>query len=186
MLGLSEECLRQATKISQAPVPRTPGGAASLVVASDRTPGSRRRRSTHHELLSPPTAVQSECAGEASRCGTQAGERLCPVSRASVPTHDNGRSFKVSWTCLDGDYLGVKTHATRWRALTTPRKRQGVRLGPRYPRHTLVLEIAPPRIAPMSDQQFARAVEILAEMLAHRQHEGDSPSNRVVIRRVRV
>lgn len=80
----------------------------------------------------------------------------------------------------------MKTHAPRWRALTLPRKRQGVRLGPRYPRHTLVLEIAPPRIVPMSDQQFARAVEILAEMLADRQREGDSPSNRVVIRRVRV
>ena len=62
---------------------------------------------------------------------------------------------------------------------------QKVRLGPLYPRHTLLLEIAPPRIAPMSDQQFARAVEILAEMLASRQHEGDSPSNRVVITRVR-
>jgi hypothetical protein len=38
----------------------------------------------------------------------------------------------------------------------------------------------------MSEQQFARAVEVLAEMLADRQHEGDSPSNRVVIRRVHV
>jgi len=36
----------------------------------------------------------------------------------------------------------------------------------------------------MTEQQFARAVEILAEMLAS--PEGDSPSNRVVIRRVRV
>jgi hypothetical protein len=38
----------------------------------------------------------------------------------------------------------------------------------------------------MSEQQFERAVDILAVMLADRQHEGDSPSNRVVIRRVRV
>jgi hypothetical protein len=38
----------------------------------------------------------------------------------------------------------------------------------------------------MSDEQFARAVEVLAEMLVDRQHEWDSPSNRVVIRRVRV
>ena len=99
---------------------------------------------------------------------------------------DNHRSFKVRWTFQNGDYLGVKTHAPKWRALTPPRKRQGVRLGPRYPRHTLVLEIAPPRIAPMSEQQFAHAVEILAVMLADRQHEGDSPSKRVVIRRARV
>ena len=38
----------------------------------------------------------------------------------------------------------------------------------------------------MSGQQLARAVEILTEMLADRQREGDSPSNTVVIRRVRV
>jgi hypothetical protein len=82
------------------------------------------------------------------------------------------------------DYVGVKRHAPHWRASTARRKRPGVRLGPLYPRHTLVLEIAPPRIAPMTEQQLARAVEILAEMLAS--HEGDSPSNRVVIRRARV
>ena len=81
--------------------------------------------------------------------------------------------------------IGVN-HAPRWRALNAPRKRSGVRLGPLYPRHTLRLEIAPPKIAPMSEQQFSRAVEILAEMLGDREHEGDSPSNRVVIRRVRV
>ena len=51
------------------------------------------------------------------------------------------------------------------------------RLGPRYPRHTLVLEIAPPRLAPMSDQQFNRAVEVLAEMTMDRQHEGDSTNS---------
>ena len=50
--------------------------------------------------------------------------------------------------------------------MSTPRTRPGVRLGPRYPRHTLVLEIAPPKFDSMSAQQFARAVEILAEMLA--------------------
>jgi hypothetical protein len=38
----------------------------------------------------------------------------------------------------------------------------------------------------MSEHQFARAVEILTEMLADRQREGDSPSNRVVVRGVRV
>ena len=99
---------------------------------------------------------------------------------------NNPGSFKVRWTFLNVDYVDVKPHAPRWRALTNPRKRTGVRLGPLYPRHTLFLEIAPPRIAPMSEQQFTRAVEILAEMLADRQREGDSPSNRVVIRRVRV
>ena len=36
----------------------------------------------------------------------------------------------------------------------------------------------------MSELQFARAVEILAEMLADRTHEGDSPSAKSVIRRV--
>jgi hypothetical protein len=85
------------------------------------------------------------------------------------------------WIVID-----VKRHAPRWRAPATPHKRPGVRLGPHYPRHTLALEIAPPRFAPMSDQQFAHAVEVLAEMLTSRQHEGNSPSNGVVIRRVRV
>ncbi|MGI0129419.1 MAG: hypothetical protein ACREEC_04600 [Thermoplasmata archaeon] len=49
-----------------------------------------------------------------------------------------------------------------------------------------MLEIAPPRIVPMSDEQFARAVEVLAEMLAAGKHEGDSPSRKTVIRRVHV
>jgi hypothetical protein len=38
----------------------------------------------------------------------------------------------------------------------------------------------------MSDEHFARAVEVLAEMLADRILEGDSPSTKSVIRRVRV
>ena len=97
---------------------------------------------------------------------------------------NNPGSFKVSRTFLNGDYMVVKRHAPRWRALASPRRQPGVRLGPRYPRDSLVLEIAPPRIAPMSDQQLARAVEILAEMLADREHEGDSPSTKYVIRRV--
>ena len=115
------------------------------------------------------------------------------TARRSVQFHqlrrrhgDNRLRFKVSGTFPNGDYVGVKSHAPRWQAMTRPRKRPGVRLGPHYPRHTLVLELALPRFDPMSEQQLARAVEILAEMLADRQREGDSPSNRVVIRRVRV
>jgi len=107
-----------------------------------------------------------------------------PVQLHQRRDSNNLGSFKVRWTFLNVDYVDVKRHAPHWRALTAPRKRPGVRLGPLYPRHTLVLEIAAPRIAPMTEQQFARAVEILAEMLAS--HEGDSPSNRVVIRRARV
>jgi hypothetical protein len=80
----------------------------------------------------------------------------------------------------------VKHHASGWRALTSPRIRPGVRLGPRYPRDSLVLKIAPPKIVPMSDEHFARAVEVLAEMLANLEREGDSPSTKSVIRRVRV
>jgi hypothetical protein len=49
-----------------------------------------------------------------------------------------------------------------------------------------VLNIASPRIVPMSDEHFARAVEVLAEMLANQEREGDSPSTKSVIRRVRV
>jgi hypothetical protein len=98
----------------------------------------------------------------------------------------NHPSFKVSWTFLNGDCIDVNRHAPRWRALTSPRGRPGVRLGPRYPRDSLVLNIAPPRIVPMSDEQFARAVEVLAEMLGDQKLEGDSPSTKSVIRRVRV
>jgi hypothetical protein len=38
----------------------------------------------------------------------------------------------------------------------------------------------------MSDEHFARAIEVLAEMLADEKREGDSPSTKSVIRRVRV
>jgi hypothetical protein len=38
----------------------------------------------------------------------------------------------------------------------------------------------------MSDEHFARAVEVLAEMLGDQKREGDSPSTKSVIRRVRV
>jgi len=37
----------------------------------------------------------------------------------------------------------------------------------------------------MTEKEFAHAVEILAEMLGERDHEGDSPSRKSVIRRVR-
>jgi hypothetical protein len=49
-----------------------------------------------------------------------------------------------------------------------------------------VLNIASPWIVPMSDEQFARAVEVLAEMLGNQKREGDSPSTTLVIRHVRV
>ncbi len=61
--------------------------------------------------------------------------------------------------------MDVKRHAPRWRALLSARKRTGVRLGPRYPRDSLVLTIARPRIVPMSDERLARAVDVLSEML---------------------
>jgi len=108
-----------------------------------------------------------------------------PVQLHQRRHNNNLGSFKVRWTFLNVDYVGVKRHAPRWRALATRLRRPGVRLGPRYPRHTLVLEIAPPRLAPMTEQEFAHAVEILAEMLGGRDHEGDSPSRKSVIRRVR-
>jgi len=84
------------------------------------------------------------------------------------------------WIVID-----VKRHAPRWRAMTSPRRQPGVRLGPRYPRDSLVLNIASPRIVPMSDDQFARAVEVLATMLGDQRREGDSPSTKSVLRRVR-
>jgi len=81
--------------------------------------------------------------------------------------------------------MDVRRHAPRWQALTPPRRRPGVRLGPRHPRDSLVLKIAPPRIVAISDEQFVRAVELLAEMLGDLEREGDSPSTKSVIRRVR-
>src|SRR5207248_7472943 len=99
---------------------------------------------------------------------------------------NNPGRFKVSETVLNGDCIDVNRHAPRWQALTSPRRRPGVRLGPRYPRDSLVLKIAPPNIVRMSDEHFARAVEVLAEMLANLEREGDSPSTKSVIRRVRV
>ena len=60
----------------------------------------------------------------------------------------------------------AKPHARSWRSLG--RSRAGVRLGPRYPWDSSLLQIASPRIVPMSDDQFARAVEVLTEMLSGR------------------
>jgi len=81
-------------------------------------------------------------------------------------------SFKVSGTFLNGDCIDVKHHAPRWQTLPLARRRPGVRLGPRYPRDSLVLSIASPRIVPMSDEHFMRAVEVLAEMLGIESKKG--------------
>jgi hypothetical protein len=139
------------------------------------------------------SAMRPTNGSESSRPDVQA-KRLdvaAKTASGSVEFHEFHREsfnspgrFKVSRTSLKGDCIYVKRHAPRWRALASPRRQPGVRLGPRYPRDTSVLEVAPPRIAPMSELQFARAVEILAEMLADRTHEGDSPSAKSVIRRV--
>lgn len=118
----------------------------------------------------PGSDAQAECLDMASK-----------PARGNVKLHqpksvhrNNSPSFKVSGTFLKGDYLGVvslrarsgsqaKRHAPRWRA--SQPKRMGVRVGPRYPRDSTMLPIATPRIVPMSEDTFARAVEILAEML---------------------
>lgn len=89
---------------------------------------------------------------------------------------DNRGRFKVNWTFLNVDCYRCETSRASLASPDRARQATRVRLGPRNPRHTLVLEIAPPKIAPMTEQQFTRAVEILAEMLADR--EGDFPSNR--------
>jgi hypothetical protein len=106
------------------------------------------------------------------------------LARCNIKLHkpynvhrSNSPSFKVSWTFLNGDCLDMvglrgnsgsqaKRHAPRWRA--SKPKRTGVRLGPRYPRDSTVLQLASPRIVPMAEDQFARAIEILAEMLVDR------------------
>jgi hypothetical protein len=133
--------------------------------------------------------------GSESSCPDVQAKRLDVAAKTaggSIEFHEfhresfhNPGSFKVSRTFLNGDCIDVNSHAPRWRALPSARRQPGVRLGPRYPRDTLVLEVAPPTIAPMSELQFARAVEILAEMLADQKGEGDSPSRKSVIRRVR-
>ena len=100
---------------------------------------------------------------------------MSSFTHLTAANFNNPGRFKVSGTFLNGDCIDVKRHVPRWRPLTSPRRRPGVRLGPRYPRDSLVLKIAPPRIVQMSAEQFARAVEVLAEMLADREREGDSP-----------
>ena len=62
----------------------------------------------------------------------------------------------------------AKPRAPSWGSLGQGRSRAGVRLGPRYPWDSSLLQIALPRIVPMSDDQFARAVEVLTEMLSGR------------------
>src|ERR1700693_181703 len=83
-------------------------------------------------------------------------------------------SFKVSGTVLKGDLLGmgrdvrVPRHAGRWRAPKANRTRPGVRVRPLRITDACDLQVAPPRLDSMSEDQFTRAVGILAEMLADR------------------
>ena len=59
-------------------------------------------------------------------------------------------------------------HAGRWRAPEATRARKGVRVRPLRIAYSCDLALAPLRIVSMSDDQFTRAVGILAEMLADR------------------
>ena len=83
-------------------------------------------------------------------------------------------SFKVSGTVLKGDLLGMgrdvrgPRHTGRWRAPKANRTHPGVRVRPLRITDSCELPLAPPRIVSMSDDQFTRAVGILAEMLADR------------------
>src|ERR1700680_1048622 len=88
-------------------------------------------------------------------------------------------SFKVSGTLLKGDLLGmersvgigdgrVPRHAGRWRARKANRTRTGARVQPLRITDSCNLVLAAPKIISMSDDQFTRAVGILAEMLADR------------------
>jgi hypothetical protein len=77
----------------------------------------------------------------------------------------------------------VPRHAGRWRAPKANRTRPGVRVRPLRITDSCDLRLAPPKVVSMSEDQFTRAVGILAEMLADRAEnlKGDSPSTNVVI-----
>jgi hypothetical protein len=62
----------------------------------------------------------------------------------------------------------VPKHAGRWRAPKANRARTGARVRPLRITDSCELQLAPPRIVSMSEEQFTRAVGILAEMLADR------------------
>jgi hypothetical protein len=81
----------------------------------------------------------------------------------------------------------VPRHTRRWHAAKANRTRPGVKVRPLRTADSCDQPLAPPRIVSMSEDQFARAVGILAEMLAERAGsvEGDSPSTSVVIRHLR-
>jgi hypothetical protein len=64
--------------------------------------------------------------------------------------------------------LRAPTHARRWRAPEANRARKGVRVRPLRITDSCDLLLAPPKIVSMSEDQFTRAVGILAEMLADR------------------
>src|ERR1700736_2177953 len=83
-------------------------------------------------------------------------------------------SFKVSGTVLKGDLLGMERsvgigygrvpgHAGRWRAPKANRTRTGARVRPLRIADSCELQLAPPRIAHMSEEQFTRALGLLAE-----------------------
>jgi hypothetical protein len=67
-----------------------------------------------------------------------------------------------------GRDVRVLRHVGRWRAPGAIRARQGVRVRPLRIADSCNLVLAAPKIVSMSDDQFTRAVGILAEMLADR------------------
>jgi hypothetical protein len=67
-----------------------------------------------------------------------------------------------------GRDVRVLRHAGRWRAPDATRARKGVRVRPLRITDLCNLALAPPEIVSMSEDQFTRAVGILAEMLADR------------------
>jgi hypothetical protein len=81
----------------------------------------------------------------------------------------------------------VPRHAGRWRSPKANRTRTGARVRPLRITDSYDLQLAPPKIVSMSEDQFTLAIGILAEMLADRvgKREGDSPSTNVVIRHLR-
>ena len=69
--------------------------------------------------------------------------------------------------------LRAPTHARRWRAPDATRARKGVRVRPLRITDSCDLLLAPPKIVSMSEDQFTRAVGILADMLADRNAGGE-------------
>lgn len=109
MPELSAAPLRREPKSALAPPRRTSPAGASPDAAADKPPGPRRRRSKRHAAHGRLGVVLFECAGEASRRGSQDGGRLGRVLRVSSRVFQQSWQVQGKWDISEWRLYGCET-----------------------------------------------------------------------------